>query len=500
MENETPAQDAADRRPGPTALYQAAWHGSPHQFAEFSLAHVGGGEGAQAYGWGLYFSQDRGVADGYRARLSRGHHEYVVGADAYRHDWGDLEWHDQNGVVSDPAKRQALRELEYRHGDKAKAIEGLRDDLHHMDANPADYPAASRQRSRDAIAWLEGNEVSAPTPGQIYHVDIPDDDVLLDEDKPFKEQPEKVKAAIRAVIAEGQAKARAAGNLDFWAARMFNDLDEMSGGKIYWSLESLYNDDAKAVSLALNQHGVKGITYDGRSDGRCFVIFDDKAISTLGILYQIIGEQGAERLAAAREAQEALENQRDRGAELLDALRTAKDMDESGPLFSDPKAIRLTTGWEKGADGKWRYEIPDFKLRPGVQFRRDDWFHGRKAQRTTLGELLDAPELFAAYPTLAKATVAFMRLSNDTLGSYLREKDEILLTSSYLATQRRTQPATTADIRPEVVATLIHEIQHAIQLREGFAQGSNTSRSYQGVFRRHAQEEYVRERERITAR
>jgi len=49
-----------------------AYHGSGKDFDEFSLDFVGSGEGAQAFGWGLYFSSSRGIAEHYRKALSRG--------------------------------------------------------------------------------------------------------------------------------------------------------------------------------------------------------------------------------------------------------------------------------------------------------------------------------------------------------------------------------------------------------------------------------------------
>ena len=36
----------------------------------------------------------------------------------------------------------------------------------------------------------------------------------------------------------------------------------------------------------MNKQGVKGIVYNGDIDGRCYVIFDDKAISVLETFYQ----------------------------------------------------------------------------------------------------------------------------------------------------------------------------------------------------------------------
>ncbi|WP_434127511.1 hypothetical protein, partial [Enterococcus faecium] len=47
-----------------------AYHGSPHDFDKFSLDKIGTGEGAQAYGHGLYFADAEDVARGYRDRIA----------------------------------------------------------------------------------------------------------------------------------------------------------------------------------------------------------------------------------------------------------------------------------------------------------------------------------------------------------------------------------------------------------------------------------------------
>lgn len=49
---------------------QAAYHGTAYTFDKFTLDHVGSGEGVQAHGWGLYFSLDRHIAEGYRSRVT----------------------------------------------------------------------------------------------------------------------------------------------------------------------------------------------------------------------------------------------------------------------------------------------------------------------------------------------------------------------------------------------------------------------------------------------
>ena len=48
------------------------YHGSPHKFLEFTTDNMGGGEGVQAFGWGLYFTDSRGLAEHYARVLGKG--------------------------------------------------------------------------------------------------------------------------------------------------------------------------------------------------------------------------------------------------------------------------------------------------------------------------------------------------------------------------------------------------------------------------------------------
>jgi hypothetical protein len=63
--------EASTRKGKQTSLFQSAYHGSPHEFEKFSLHAIGTGEGAQAYGWGLYFASRRETAEYYRDTVSR---------------------------------------------------------------------------------------------------------------------------------------------------------------------------------------------------------------------------------------------------------------------------------------------------------------------------------------------------------------------------------------------------------------------------------------------
>lgn len=135
----------------------------------------------------------------------------------------------------------------------------------------------------------------------------------------------------------------------------------------------------------------------------------------------------------------------------LESLRKAQAMQEAG---ADMESIRKATGWHEGMDGKWRFEINDSRM----QLRTDA---ADIPNYTTLGELVDAPELFEAYPDMADLSVTFHTLEDGQNGGYSRKFDSIELSRDLKN-------------RPEALLnSLIHEVQHAIQNREGFARGAN---------------------------
>lgn len=135
----------------------------------------------------------------------------------------------------------------------------------------------------------------------------------------------------------------------------------------------------------------------------------------------------------------------------LDSLREAQEMQAAD---ADMESIRKATGWHEGMDGKWRFEINDSRM----QLRTDA---ADIPNYTTLGELVDAPELFEAYPDMADLSVTFHTLEGGQNGGYSRKFDSIELSRDL-----KNRPET-------LLNSLIHEVQHAIQSREGFASGAN---------------------------
>lgn len=135
-----------------------------------------------------------------------------------------------------------------------------------------------------------------------------------------------------------------------------------------------------------------------------------------------------------------------------------------------PQQIRLATGWEKGVDGKWRYEVPDGKFNKVVQKMIDN----QKANNIpetwglsyplSLNKIIDDPQMFIEYPELANVKVQVnVKSGNKNKGSY---------SSNLLDTELGKIDVQASDFE-NFKSVLIHEIQHAIQEIEGFAKGGN---------------------------
>ena len=104
---------------------------------------------------------------------------------------------------------------------------------------------------------------------RLFEVEIPENDVLLDEQKPLEEQPKIVN------LLDKYAE-----KIDDWSFTLGEAWDEMTGKEFYEYISDVLHGD-KVASEYLNEAGIKGITYDGFRDGRCYVIFDDKAIEVI---------------------------------------------------------------------------------------------------------------------------------------------------------------------------------------------------------------------------
>lgn len=131
-------------------------------------------------------------------------------------------------------------------------------------------------------------------------------------------------------------------------------------------------------------------------------------------------------------------------------LRLAQKMEDLG---KNAKEVWNSTGWFRGADDKWRFEIPD------IGAKRVGAAEGIPAQSGTMkmSELIEHPELYKAYPELADLPVKLDILAAKSGGSFHPEKGIGLKSPG----------------GKEIRSAALHELQHAIQMREKFARGGS---------------------------
>lgn len=138
------------------------------------------------------------------------------------------------------------------------------------------------------------------------------------------------------------------------------------------------------------------------------------------------------------------------------------------------KKIKLATGWERGADDKWRYEVPDVEVNQNAMFT----FKDDGSAVTILSSLVNSNELFAAYPQLEDMPVVFREMEPGLLGGYNEFFRRIELSDVFL---RRENPELNTKQEISGKDTIIHEIQHVIQGIEGFARGGNANTDIPGT-------------------
>jgi hypothetical protein len=226
-------------------------HGSPHKFDALDPTKIGTGEGAQAYGHGLYVAENPKVAGQYKADRS--------GVGRYMAD----------GTTTDHPPVKIAQDAIDIAGSKETAINDLERVLkaNSHSKNPAQKIAD--KEVEDAIAMIRNGEV-VPS-GNLYEIDVPDEDIakMLDWDAPLSEQPESVREAL-GKIGVGDAKT---------GGEAYQQIAMKEATDRNWPTEGA----KKYATEALQNLGIPGIKYyDGgsRSAGegtRNMVLFDELA-------------------------------------------------------------------------------------------------------------------------------------------------------------------------------------------------------------------------------
>ena len=490
-------------------LDQKAWHGTPYNFERFDIGKIGAGVGDQVHGWGLYFAKDRRISEAYKEVLSADTGVVIVDGVTYKID-EEGDWVTGSGkkITNNNPLTFILDTFDAIEDSKSKenAIKSLKSRIAgtKRTANTEKYIA----ELEEAINILEKADVKYENTSRLLKVEVPENDVLLDEQKTFTNQNKNVQALLKNAIeslneeqsmkfweellnfklrafdnadkvqfkidafnkladgigklieiqpntfgyralarslerygyskeeieklkSDGEYRNQEQEKLRSQAAALEEELERakaedaaakekvinqakadisgtlggmFSGNKIYDALAKALGEEDynwRGASELLNEHGIKGIAYEGMKDGRCFVVFDDKSIDIIERYNQAAGERAmTANMEKLKEAKEML----------------AKD--------ADMKTIYKKTGWHCGADGKWRFEIPDNLDDINLAELRDN-------EETTLGKIYDNPALYQAYPWLKNLLVTVEDMEKNRRG-YAYGEDKIVLNEKYV--------------------------------------------------------------------
>jgi len=176
---------------GPASFSITAFHGTPYKVDRFSTKKIGTGEGAQAYGWGLYFAESRETGEAYRKQLSSQSRFYprwlLDGKSSKEAGVPDIIFLENIGIDGEIGKEKQRLESRIRSAKK----------------NPDLWTNADQvtKEAEEGLMWLEENQDAAERvsyeerQGSLYTVELNvEQDELLDWDKPLSEQSQKVKA------------------------------------------------------------------------------------------------------------------------------------------------------------------------------------------------------------------------------------------------------------------------------------------------------------------
>jgi hypothetical protein len=169
-----------------------AWHGSPHDHDKFSTEKIGTGEGAQVYGWGLYFAGKKEVAEYYKRALSP---ERVL-LDGQKPSEASIN------KLKKQTQRDVMRDLVFAFMDGARTLDDAREALSMQYTDLSNINEDLEYSTDPRLEELEelisaGRVTTEPTGGKLYNVNINTEiDHMLDYDKSYEQQSAHVKAAL----------------------------------------------------------------------------------------------------------------------------------------------------------------------------------------------------------------------------------------------------------------------------------------------------------------
>ena len=226
-----------------------------------------------------------------------------------------------------------------------------------------------------------------------------------------------------------------------------------------------------AQYVAFNPNQIKSadpITYD--DNGNVIPLSERFNPQNEDIRFSMIGEVGAARDKSS-EGLIRMEN-----LEVARQMEKELNPDWSARASDNALKIKVATGWERGADGKWRYEVEDIKAKP-----LSAWLNSKK--KLKLKDIVEPNLILDLYPNIGEITIIKGTSKQDWGAVYFDETQEIKLPFGALKAWSKlleiyggeAYSTTLEQCKNAMLTDIIHEVQHAIQHREGFARGGSPS-------------------------
>ena len=373
--------------------YQSAWHGSPYDFDEFDLGSIGGGLGTQAFGWGLYFTENKNVAEKYKVER-KSKNKFTLNGNDIPIEYAPVIEQIFGGINVENNKESLLNRLVLNRDAEQSNLDLVAKNLNELDGvldfitqnskfainklptlvdnkfermatvilNDAKTKAKSdnkrvnKEYLFDVIEELQKRyhkhyifyndivlknsylidnidnfEVTSVYKPTLYNVEIPDTNTMLDYSKPINEQSEYVLNKIKQLDPT---------DINKTGKEFYNDLSERLGGD-------------KNASLKLNELGIKGIKYKhGLSHN--FVVFDDKAIKVIEKYNQSVNGMteimsDGERIISIFKTADRSTFLHEMGHVFFDDIQKLASMDNAPKqLLDDWNTLKEWSGWVDG--------------------------------------------------------------------------------------------------------------------------------------------------------
>ena len=362
--------------------YQSAWHGSPHDFDEFDLGAIGTGEGNQVHGWGLYFAKDKKVSKQYKDVLSKLQgsnksslfkveipNETELLPEQYPISGYGRYVRDslKNGLhkMSDEQLERFTSLLIKYHKDSIIGDKWVNKYTHFIDMGYIISELHNKNKTINDINKIQKRNVNRflKSVGIDENIDtIAGNEALLEdvykkfrydlypqyekEKQLEREREEKVISNVKTDVYGALEKTNIVGK------QLYSFLSHALGNDEHFNLHNVKN--AKKASEFLNSIGIKGIYYDGEQDGRCYVVFDDKAIKVIEKYNQSVNGmteimKDGERIISIFKTADRSTFLHEMGHVFFDDIQKLASM-ENAPkqLLDDWNTLKEWSGWVDG--------------------------------------------------------------------------------------------------------------------------------------------------------